>query len=325
MKQKVLVTREIPEAGVDELQKHLDVYVNPEDTPMTKDDIIHAITDTQGLVCMLADRIDKEILDAAKNLKVIANYAVGYDNIDIETAAHKNIYVTNTPGVLTEATADLTWALILSISRRIIEADHYLRTGRFRGWEPMLLLGTDVHGKTLGIIGLGRIGQAVALRARGFDMKVLYYEPRRLPEKIEQSCHAKYCSLSELLKTSDFVSIHVPLDKSTFHLIGTPELDSMKKTAYLINVSRGAVIDEMALVKGLKNRVIAGCGLDVYEREPNVEQELLAMKNTVLLPHVGSASHATRDRMALIAAQNIIAVLIRKEEPPNWVHKDIQI
>ncbi len=324
MKQKVLVTRKIPEAGIAELQKNLDVHVNPEDTPMKKDAIIHAITDAQGLVCLLTDRIDKEVLDAARELKVIANYAVGYDNIDIETAAQKRIYVTNTPGVLTEATADLTWALILSTSRRIIEADHCLRTGRFRGWEPMLLLGADVHGKTLGIIGLGRIGQAVARRARGFDMQVLYYEPRRLSERIEQAYHAEYCSMPELLERSDFISIHVPLDKSTFHLIGTPELSSMKKTAYLINVSRGAVIDEKALVKGLKNGAIAGCGLDVYEREPEVEQALLAMKNTVLLPHIGSASQATRDRMALIAAQNILAVLVRNEEPPNWINKDIQ-
>ncbi len=324
MKQKVLVTRKIPEAGIAELQKHLEVHVNPDDTPMKKDDIVRALIDTQGLVCMLTDRIDKEILDGARDLKVIANYAVGYDNIDIETAAHKNIYVTNTPDVLTEATADLTWALILTVSRRIIEADHHLRTGRFRGWEPMLLLGADVHGKTLGIIGLGRIGQAVARRARGFDMRVLYYEPRRLPREIEQACHAEYRPLSYVLRTSDFVSLHVPLNKNTFHLIGTHELHIMKKSAYLINVSRGAVVDERALVKGLKNGIIAGCGLDVYEREPDVEHELLAMKNTVLVPHIGSASRTTRDRMALIAAQNVITVLVRNETPPHWVNKHIQ-
>ena len=320
MKQKVLVTRKIPEAGIAELQKYLDVTVNPNAAPMEKEDIIDTIRDKQGLICLLTDRIDRDIIEAGSNLKVIANYAVGYDNIDVETASRKHIYVTNTPGVLTEATADLTWALIMSVSRRIVEADRFVRDGHFTGWEPMLLLGTDVQGMTMGIIGLGRIGRAVARRARGFDMRLLYYEPSRLSEDIEQAYGAEYCTLPVLIRDSDIISIHVPLHAHTHHLIGTKAFKLMKKGAFLINVSRGPVVDERALVHALKSNLIAGCGLDVYEREPEVEQELLTMKNAVLLPHIGSASRKTREKMALIAAKNVIAVLVHAKKPPDTVN-----
>jgi glyoxylate reductase len=323
MKQKVLVTREIPHAGIAELQKYLDVSVNPDDAPMKKSDIIRAIHDKHGLVCLLTDGIDKDVINAGINLRVIANYAVGYDNIDVETATRNNICVTNTPGVLTEATADLTWALIFAVSRRIIEADDYVRTGLFRGWAPMLFLGDDIFGKTLGIIGLGRIGQAVARRAQGFNMRVIYYEPDRLSPATEQVTQATYCSLHSLLKNSDFVSVHVPLTEKTHHLIGSQELKVMKKSAFLINASRGPVIDEKALVQALKDGTIAGCGLDVYEREPAVEQGLLSMKNTVLLPHIGSGSRKTREDMALMAARNIIAVLIHQTKPPDLINQTI--
>jgi len=320
MKQKVIVTRKIPAAGIDILQKYLDVFINPHDAPMEKDELMRVIRDKQGIVCLLTDSIDKDVIDAAPDLKVIANYAVGYDNIDIETATRRKICVTNTPDVLTETTADLTWALMLSVSRRIAEADGYVRDGLFRGWEPMLLLGDDIYGKTLGIIGLGRIGQAVARRALGFNMQVLYYEPRRLSADIENACQAEYRSLPALLQDSDFVSIHVPLTDATRHLIGREELTIMKKSAYLINVSRGAVIDEKALAQALKNNDIAGCGLDVYEREPAVESELISLTNTVLVPHIGSASRQTREKMACIAAENIIAMLVHHKKPPHIIN-----
>jgi glyoxylate reductase len=320
MMQKVLVTRELPEPGIALLQKYLDVTVNPKDAPMEKDDVMRVIRDKQGLVCLLTDRIDKEIIDAAPDLKVIANYAVGYDNIDIETATRRGICVTNTPDVLTETTADLTWALMLSISRRIVEADKYMRDGLFRGWEPMLLLGDDICGKTLGIIGLGRIGQAVARRAQGFNMQVLYYEPQRLRTDIENACQAEYRSLPAVLQDSDFVSIHVPLTDTTHHLIGRKELKIMKKSAYLINVSRGPVIDEKALVQALRTSEIAGCALDVYEQEPAVASDLVSQKNTILAPHIGSASRQTREKMACIAAENVIAVLVHHEKPPTIVN-----
>lgn len=323
MKQKVLVTREIPQAGIAELRRYLDVTVNPVDAPMKKEDIIQNIRDKHGLVCLLTDDIDKDVIFAGVNLKVIANYAVGYDNIDIKTATRRNICVTNTPDVLTEATADLTWALICAVSRRIIEADSYIRAGLFRGWEPMLLLGGDIYGKTLGIIGLGRIGQAVAQRAHGFNMHVLYYKTERLSPAREHACQAEYRSLHALLESSDIVSIHVPLTEKTHHFIGRKELKIMKKSAFLINVSRGPVIDEKALVEALRNGSIAGCGLDVYEREPAVEQGLLGMKNTVLLPHIGSASRQTRENMALMAARNIIAVLIDQTKPLHLVNLSV--
>ena len=319
MKQRVLVTRKLPQTGIEELEKYLDVHVNPADTPMNKDDIMHAIQGTHGLVCLLTDRIDADIIEAGQDLRIIANYAVGYDNIDVDAAVQKNIYVTNTPGVLTEATADLTWALLFAVSRRIIEADAYVRNGRFTGWEPMLLLGDDIHGKTLGIIGLGRIGQAVARRAHGYAMQVLYHEPERLPDAIEEQYHVQYQPLHALLERSDLVTLHVPLNEHTYHLIGEKELKTMQKHAYLINVSRGPVIDERALVQALQTGEIAGCGLDVYEREPAIEQELIHMPNTVLLPHIGSASRAAREAMAMIVARNVIAALIHNVRPPDLI------
>lgn len=323
MKQKVLITRQIPAAGIRLLQKHLDVTVHMDEAPMARDEIIRAIHDKQGLVCLLTDRIDAAVMDAAPGLRVIANYAVGYDNIDVESATRRKICVTNTPGVLTEATADLTWALIFAVSRRIVEADRYVRAGSFRGWEPLLMLGDDIHGKTLGIIGLGRIGQAVARRAQGLEMKVLYHEPQRLSGDIERACQAEYRSLPSLLRDSDLVTLHVPFNRTTHHLVGSRELNSMKKEAYLINVSRGPVIDEKALVRALKNGDIAGCGLDVYEREPSIEQDLLSMENTVLLPHIGSASRSARIAMAQMTAQNVIAVLVNRTRPPYIVNSSV--
>jgi glyoxylate reductase len=224
---------------------------------------------------------------------------------------------------LTETTADLTFTLLCSAARRIVEADGFVRADRFKGWEPMLLLGSDIHGKTLGIIGFGRIGRAVAQRAHGFNMRVLYYEPERLSPDVEKAHRAEYSDLDDLLKRSDFICVHTPLTESTYHLIGAQELSLMKKTAFLINTSRGPVIDEKALVKALQEERIAGCALDVFEREPEVERALLTMPNTVLVPHIGSASIETRAKMAQMVAENVIAVLIKKTRPPNIVNPEI--
>lgn len=322
-KPKVLLTRLLPQDGIDLLEKHVELEINPEDKIMPKEKIIDKIKDKDGLICLLTDKIDTEIIDAGGKLKIIANYAVGFNNINIEEATKRNILVTNTPGVLTETTADLVFALILSTARRIVEADRFLRGGKFKGWAPMLFLGNDVYSKTLGIIGFGRIGRAVAQRAKGFNMKIIYYEPERLSQDIEKEYCAEYKSLDGLIKESDFITIHTPLVESTHHLISEKEFFLMKKTAYLINVARGPIIDEKALIVALKKRKIAGCALDVFEREPDVEKELITIPNTILVPHIGSASIETRTKMALIVAGNVIAVLVNKTRPPNIVNSEI--
>lgn len=320
LKPRVLLTRLLPQPGIDMLKKYVELEINSEDRVMPKEHIIDRVHDKDGLVCLLTDTIDAQIMDAGTVLKIIANYAVGYDNIDVEEATRRKIAVTNTPGVLTETTADLTFALILSVARRIVEADTFLRDGTFRGWAPMLLLGSDVYNKTLGIIGFGRIGRAVARRARGFNMKIMYYEPERLSPDIEEEYGVKYKNLNDLLQEADYISIHTSLNESTFHLISKREFSLMKKTAYLINASRGPILDEKALVTALKKKQIAGCALDVYEKEPVVEKELLTMPNAVLVPHIGSASHETRTKMAMMVAENVIAVLVNNARPPNIVN-----
>jgi len=322
-KPKVLLTRLLPQPGINLLKKYFELKINPEDNIMSKEKIIEKIKDKHGLICLLTDKIDAEIMDAGRKLKTIANYAVGFNNIDIDEATKRNIPVTNTPGVLTETTADLVFALILSTARRIVEADRFLRGGKFKGWAPMLLLGNDVYNKTLGIIGFGRIGRAVAQRAKGFHMKIIYYEPARLSHDIEKKYSAEYKSFDDLLKESDFITIHTPLAESTHHLISEKEFSLMKKTAYLINTARGPIVDEKALVEALKKRKIAGCALDVFEREPDVEKELITIPNTILVPHIGSASIETRTKMALIVAENVIAVLVNKTRPPNIVNPEI--
>jgi glyoxylate reductase len=320
---RVLLTKMLPQTGVDLLKKHVDLEIYHEKRPISKQEIIERIYDKDGLICLLTDTMDAAVISAGKKLRIIANYAVGYNNIDIKEATKRKIAVTNTPGVLTETTADLTFSLILCIARRITEANKFVKDGRFSGWEPMLFLGSDVHHKTLGIVGLGRIGQAVAKRARGFGMRIFYFEPERLPEEVEYECGAEYQDLDNVLKESDFITIHVPLTPSTYHVIAHKEFSLMKKSAYVINVSRGPVVDEKALVEALENEKIAGCALDVFEREPKIERELLNMPNTVLVPHIGSASVETRTRMAVMVAENIIAVLINGCKPPNLVNPEI--
>ena len=297
MKPSVLVTRRLPEPVLQKLKAKCQADINYEDTPLSKEEIIHRVADKNAMVTLLTDKIDRDIIDAGPKLKVISNVAVGYDNIDHHYARQKNIYVTNTPEVLTEATADLTWALILSVVRNIVPADQFTRQGKFKEWQLFLFLGSDLKGKRLGIIGLGRIGRAVAQRASGFEMEVVYYDIQRADRELEKRLKVTYLPLDQLLKTSDIITLHPPLTSQTHHLIDQKEFQLMKPGAYLINASRGPVVNEKALVEALKRKSIAGAGLDVYENEPRIEPELLAMDNVVLLPHIGSsAEEASKTR-----------------------------
>ena len=317
MPANIYVTRRIPQAAIDLLSSYFDVSVNPFERNLRRAELLEHIKDADAILCLLSDSIDRSVMDAAPRLKCISNYAVGYNNIDVEYASKQGIVVCNTPKVLTETTADLTWALIMSCARRIVESDSFLRSGEFKGWEPMLLMGADIHHKTLGIIGMGRIGQAVAKRASGFGMRVLAYDPS-LPED-HTTALWKSVDLLTLLREADFVSLHVPLTEKTQHMIGPGELKLMKRGAILINTSRGAVINESALIEALRQNRIAAAGLDVYEKEPYIPQELLELKNVVLLPHIGSATTETRTAMGIMAAQNAIAVL-KGEEPPSRIN-----
>jgi glyoxylate reductase len=320
---KVFVTRKILEEGLNMLRERYDVEVSDYNGVIPREMLLKKVKGADALVSLLTDNIDAEVMDAAgPNLKIIANYAVGYNNIDVEEATKRGIMVTNTPGVLTETTADFAWTLLMAIARRIVEADKFVREGKFRGWEPMLLLGTDVFGATLGIVGFGRIGQAMARRALGFNMRVLYYDNSRVDEQLEKELKATFVDLPTLLKESDFVTLHVPLTKQTHHLIGEKELKMMKKDAYLINTARGPVVDEKALVKALKEGWIKGAALDVFENEPEIEPELLKLDNVVLAPHIASASYATRSKMSVMVAENIIKAL-NGEVPPNLVNPEV--
>ena len=318
---KIFVTRKIPQPGLDLLQRELELEINPENRVLTKEEIIKGMQGKDGLLCLLTDSIDKDVIYSEPKLKMIASYAVGYDNIDVPAATKRGIPVSNTPGVLTDATAEMAWALLFSVTRRIVEGDTFTRAGRFEGWDPMLMHGQDVSNKTLGIIGAGRIGTSFALKSKGFNMNVLYADDR-VNNVLEQELKAKKVDFYQILKSSDFVSLHVPLNKETHHLIGEKELKMMKKTAVLINTSRGPVIDEQVLVKALKERWIFGAGLDVYEYEPDISEELKKLDNVILQPHSASATIETRTKMAIMAAENMIAGL-KGEIPPNCVNKEI--
>jgi len=318
---KVFITRKIPTPGLDLLRKEFTIKVSSDNCVLTKEEIIKGIKGSDGLLCLLTDPIDREVIYAEPKLKMIASYAVGYDNIDISAATKRGIPVSNTPGVLTETTAELAWALLFSVARRIAEGDRFTRVGKFKGWEPLLMLGQDVTNKTLGIIGAGRIGTAFALKSKGFQMKVIYTDEQR-NEQLERELGAKKLPLSDLLKESDFVSIHVPLMKATHHLIGEKELKMMKKTAILLNTARGPIIDEAALIKALKEHWIFGAGLDVYEQEPKIPEELKKLDNVILQPHTGSGTIETRTKMALMAAENLIEGL-KGNIPPNCINKEV--
>ncbi|MGB9642137.1 MAG: 2-hydroxyacid dehydrogenase [Candidatus Ratteibacteria bacterium] len=320
-KKRVFITRMIPEPAIELLKKTCDVEVNMEDRVLTKHELIRKVKGKDAVLCLLTDNIDDEVLQAADRCKIFANYAVGYNNIDVESATKKKIIITNTPGALTDATSDLAWALLFAVARRIVEADAFTRQGKFKGWAPQLFLGQDITGKTLGVIGAGRIGSNFARKSKGFSMRVLYHDVKRNFE-LERDVGAIFVDLDTLLKESDFVSIHVPLVSGTRHLIGKRELSLMKKTAILINTSRGPVVDEKALVDALMERRIWGAGLDVYENEPDIEHGLLNLSNVVLLPHIASATFETRTKMAIMAAENILAVF-RGEIPPNIVNPEV--
>jgi len=323
MANKVFVTRKIPDTGIDMLKvRGYEVTVSAKDGPLTKEELIAELKKGQyrAVLSLLTDHIDKEVFDAAgKECKIFANYAVGFDNIDLATARARDIYITNTPDVLTETVAEHTFALILAIAHRISESERFTRKGLYKGWGPMLLLGADVYGKALGIVGLGRIGARVAHHAvRGFDMSVLYYDVKR-NEAFEKDYGAKFCStVEELLPEVDYVSLHVPLMPSTQYLMNDTRLAMMKPSSFLINTSRGPIVEERALLRALRGNVIRGAALDVFEHEPQIDPLLFELENILLTPHIASATAETREKMAQIAAKNIIEALSGRI-PPNIV------
>lgn len=322
MKPQVLITRQVPEAGLEIVRQTCEIHLDPRDHQLSNEAMCQAVVGKSGIMCLSTDRIDARVLEAGTALKVVSTVAVGYDHIDVKTATQRGILVTNTPGAVTESTADLTWGLLLSVARRIPEGDRYIRAGQWDAWRLMFMLGRDIHAQTLGIVGMGRIGQAVARRARGFGMRVLYHNRNRLEQAVEAELGATWVELSTLLRQADFVSLHVPLTAETRHCIGEAELRMMQPTAYLINTARGPVVEEPALIRALQEGWIAGAGLDVFEYEPQVPQSLRELDNVVLVPHIGSASVATRDKMAIMAAQNLVAAL-RGERPPHVVNPEV--
>lgn len=311
---KILQTHRVPF----DTKKYLTGYgidVDIFENGLSYNELEKIIEDYDGLLCLLSDRIDKNILNKGTRLKIISNYAVGYDNIDVLYAKEKNIFVTNTPDVLTEATADIAFALLLAVSRRIVEGDTLVRNGEFKGWKPDLLLGKDLFGKTIGIFGYGRIGKAVARRARGFGMEIIFTD-----EAVEEDGIGKKVSFERLIEESDFISINAPLNDQTLYKFDLKVFKKMKNDVIIINTARGKLIKEKDLVYALKNNIIKGAGLDVYENEPVVEEELLKMKNVVLLPHIGSATDETREKMAKICVKSIVEVLIEKRRPEKCVN-----
>jgi lactate dehydrogenase-like 2-hydroxyacid dehydrogenase len=308
---------------LDILNRHiLSVEVNTDDHILSRDELLQKVEGRDGLLPLLTEKIDAEVMDQASDqLRVIANHAVGFDNIDIAAATERGIMVTNTPGVLTHATSDHAWALLFATARRVVESDEFTRAGKYDGWGPMMYLGGDITGRTLGIVGAGRIGATVAKKSQGFNMRVLYSDEIPNPE-IEKEVGAQKVSFEELLKEADFISIHVPLFESTHHLFDEHAFKLMKKTAYLINTSRGPVVDEAALVRALQAGEIAGAGIDVYEEEPKIHPELISLKNAVLTPHTASATIETRTKMATMAAQNLVDGL-RGQKPANLLNPEV--
>jgi glyoxylate reductase len=314
----ILVTGRLPEIAQDQLALYGKLITHKKPDPISNQELMKRVKEADALISFLYDQIDRRIIESAPRLRIIANAAAGFNNVDTAAAQEHGIWVTNTPGVLTEATADLTMGLLLCVSRHIVSADRFLREGRFHGWDFHLFWGSQLHGKTLGIIGMGRIGQAVAERAKGFGLKILYHNPLRLSSEQEKELSARHTTLSKLLRQSDFVSLHVPLTSTTHHMIASPQFSIMKPTAVLINTARGPVVDEKDLVDALQSKRIAGAGLDVFEEEPTVEKGLKSLDNVVLLPHIGSATVEARMGIALTAVRNVVAVLQGKR-PPNPV------
>ncbi|HET9494279.1 MAG TPA: D-glycerate dehydrogenase [Chloroflexia bacterium] len=323
------MTQVVPQPAIDLLRREIGpegvLDINPDpDAIWTKSELIERLRggNYSALYSMLTNQVDAEVFDAAPDLRVVANMAVGYNNVDLAEATRRGIPVTNTPGVLTDTTADFAFALLMAAARRVVEGDKFTREGRFHGWGPLMMVGTDVYGKTLGIVGFGRIGRAVAKRATGFGMQVLYFDRVPADEDTERALNASFVPFDRLLAESDFVSLHTDYNPETHHLIGAPEFAMMKPGAYLINTARGAIVDEAALVEALKSGRLAGAGLDVFEREPEIHPELLTLENAVLAPHIASASMETRTAMALMAAENVLSAL-RGERPPNVVNPEV--
>jgi gluconate 2-dehydrogenase len=321
MKAKILVTREVFDETLAYLAQYCEVESNQQDVPFSPDELAQRLAGKDGVVCCLTDRIDDRLLAGCPQLKVVANIAVGYNNIDIAACTARGVMATNTPGVLDDSTADLAWALMLATARRLTEVESYVRGGQWTGWQLKQWLGIDVHHATLGIIGMGRIGQVIAKRAAGFDMTVLYSNRKPVGKDIERRLHAAYASKDELLARSDFVILQVPYSPQTHHLIGAAELKKMKPTAILINSTRGGVIDDEALVAALKNGTIRAAGLDVFENEPQLNPGFLELRNVVLAPHIGSSTEATRRAMAMTAAKNLVAALTGAT-PPNLLNPE---
>ncbi|MDM5198171.1 D-glycerate dehydrogenase [Fictibacillus enclensis] len=323
MKPKVYITRKIPKEVAEQIAEVCYVRMwEEEDIPVPRPILQKELADSDGLYCLLTENIDSDLLDNAPRLRVISNMAVGYNNIDIETASERGIMVTNTPSVLTQTTADLTFALLMATSRRIVESSDFLRRGEWKTWSPMLLTGQDVYGSTLGIIGLGQIGESVAQRAKGFEMRVLYYNRSRKLEA-EKQLGIQYTDMETLLKESDFICILTPLTPETRHLIGRKELSLMKNTSVLINTARGGIVDEEALYDALKEKEIWAAGLDVFEQEPvSMDHPLFTLSNVVTLPHIGSASFHTRMQMARLAAENLLTALLG-DIPKNLVNANV--
>jgi glyoxylate reductase len=310
MKPIVTVTNIFPQVALDKLSSKYDLKINR--TSLTQEELKQKVRGSDAVISYLTDRIDQDIIARGTKLKIIANYGAGFNNIDVTFASKRGIWVTNTPNVLHETTADLTWAMILGTARRIVSADRYVREGKFQGWGAKLFLGGDVYEKNLGIIGLGEIGRSVAKRAIGFNMRTLYHQRKRLPKEEEQELNIQYVTFESILRESDFLTLHVPLTEETEYIIGNEEIALMKKTAYLIHTARGKVIDDYALVAALKEGRLAGAALDVYENEPEITEGMTALTNLMLLPHIGSASFETRDKMALLVVDNIIDALSGK-------------
>jgi len=318
MKEKILAANPLPNKTVEILKENFDVTFNKYSS------ISEGLTNSpnhqyKGIVTLLSDKIDQQLLDANPSIKIIANYAVGYNNIDIDAASNKGVLVTNTPGVLTETSADTAFALLMATARKITKGSRLARSGQWRGWEPTQLLGTDVYGSHIGIVGLGRIGRAMAKRAAGFNMKISYWNRTRLSITDEDKLRLNYLPLDELLKTVDFISLHIAYNSDTHHLINKQRLASIRKTAFIINTARGAVIDEQALIECLQSNKIAGAGLDVFENEPYIPEAFRELDNTVILPHMGSASLKTREAMGDLVIQNLIA-FFEGLNPPNCVN-----
>jgi glyoxylate reductase len=321
-KPAVLISRLLPEPAVQLARSRAEVDAYAKDAPMPRAELLERLTGKQGLICVISEVIDEALLAARPGLRVVSNVAVGYNNVDVAACTRRGVVVTNTPDVLTETTADFAWTLLMATARRLVEADRYTREGRFQQWEYMLLLGGDVHGKTLGVVGFGRIGRAMARRALGFGMRVLYQDAVAADPATERQLNATRVDLATLLRESDFVTLHTPLIPETRHLINADSLRTMKKTAYLINAARGPVVDEAALVQALAEGRIAGAGLDVFEEEPKVHPGLIGLPSVVLAPHIASASHETRLRMATLAVENCLAVLEGKT-PPTPVNPEV--